>query len=392
MAFDASSTSPCGLLNTTSYSDIWIPDNATTSAYSNIATSGTTKSFKDILDTYTGNRTLTATTLETPSSTSSAKLIRFMSGANFSQLGQILLGTSTTRKTIIDTYFAGTKDGYLTRIGANSITDNQIWTPSDVDSTTGLPISNPSSVLGKLLAARTLLIQQDIYFPSQLQAQPNPPSPGDASLIYLYKVEQESRLNTEQQTRLTELQNRNQKFFAGFYAEYCFYRSRYVWLLKQYFEVYKTPVDNYTTKNSGSHEMNLFNSTGTAQNQYSGNSIDQTDLLKGIAYHLAIINTRLIDMRRLLSAINNYYQRIFTIIQTNINDASLVGSNRDVVTTINSLNASSLESKKYLSEAEFQKGVLEYNAQKNRYANNLLALYSFLNISALAIIIHLYQS
>jgi hypothetical protein len=392
MAFDASSTSPCGLLNTTSYSDIWIPDTATTSAYSNIATSGTTKSFKDILDTYTGTRTLTATTLATPNSTSSAKLIRFMSGANFSQVQQILLGTSTTRKTIIDTYFAGTKNGYLTLIGANSITDTQIWNPSDLNSTTGQPISNPSSVLGKLLGERTLLNQQDIYFPSQLQAQPNPPSPGDSSLIYLYKVQQESRLSTDQQTRLTELENRNLKFFAGFYAEYCFYRSRYVWLLKQYFEVYKTTATNYTAKLSGSPEMYLFNNNGTAQNQYSGNSINQADLLKGIAYHLAIINTRLIDMRRLLSAINNYYQRIFTTIQTNINDASLVGSNSDVVTTINSLNASSLESKKYLSEAEFQKGVLEYNAQKNRYANNLLALYSFLNISALAIIIHLYQS
>jgi hypothetical protein len=315
-----------------------------------------------------------------------------MSGNSFSQLGQIILGTPTSRETIVDTYFMGTKTNYATLMGQNSLTNTEIWNASDVDSTTGQPVSSPRSILGKLLRQKYLLSLPEIYFPAQLQSLPNPPAPGDSSLIYLYKVQQESRLSGSQQERLTELENRNLKFFAAFYSEYCFYRTRYVWLLKQFFDVYKTASTAYVTKLSGSPEMNLFNGSGSAQNQYTGSSVNQADLLKGMAYHLAILNTRMLDMRRLLSAINTYYQNIFTTIQTNINDASLVGSNTDVVNTINALNASSIESKKYLSEAEFSKGVLEYNAQKNRYANNLLALYAFLNISALAMILHLYQS
>jgi hypothetical protein len=398
MAFDAlSTTNPCSLLNNTDYPSIWISATAT-NPYAHIATNGVTRSFKEVL----GTQALTSLTLISPNANTASKLIRYMSGATTSQLGQILLGSSSSRETIIDTFIIESakgigKQAYRTNYGPhtstnqNGLRDIDIWNTADVDLTTGQP-TNPTSIIGKLLQQRYLLSLPDIYFPAQLQSMPNPPTPGDSSLIYLYKVQQESRLSSDQQTRVTELETRNLKFFSAFYVEYCFYRTRYVWLLKKYFDIYKTTDANYTNILSGSPELNLFAGNGTAQNQYTGASLSRQDFLKGIAYHLAILNTRLNDMRRILSAINRYYQEIFRTIQANINDTSLVGSNSDLVKTINALNTSAIDSKNYLSEAEFRKGVLEYNAQKNRYANNLLGLYAFLNISALAIIVHLYQS
>jgi hypothetical protein len=45
-----------------------------------------------------------------------------------------------------------------------------------------------------------------------------------------------------------------------------------------------------------------------------------------------------------------------------------------------------------MTERDFHHGVMEYNAEKNRYSNILLGLYAFLNISAVAMIIQLSRS
>ena len=53
---------------------------------------------------------------------------------------------------------------------------------------------------------------------------------------------------------------------------------------------------------------------------------------------------------------------------------------------------SRLEAQKYMTETEFQQGAMEYNSEKNRYANVLLSLYAFLNIAAVAMIVQLSRS
>jgi hypothetical protein len=125
------------------------------------------------------------------------------------------------------------------------------------------------------------------------------------------------------------------------------------------------------------------------ENTKVGSTPTQEELLRAIAYQMACLNTRMTDMRRLLGAINTYYEGVFTTIQATLNDASLVGSNSELTKTIMSLQSSASDANGYLSQTEFTKSVMEYNSEKNRYSNILLGLYAFLNIAALATVFQL---
>ena len=120
----------------------------------------------------------------------------------------------------------------------------------------------------------------------------------------------------------------------------------------------------------------------------------QPKLLQGIATQMAKLNTRMVDMKRLLNAINESYQTIFTNVQTTINSggASIIGSNANVVAATQALSSSAESAEKYLSDAEFRKGIMDYTSEKNRYSNILLSFYAFLNIAALAAIFQLARS
>jgi hypothetical protein len=95
------------------------------------------------------------------------------------------------------------------------------------------------------------------------------------------------------------------------------------------------------------------------------------------------------DMRRLLGAVNTYYNGVFSSIQSALNDGRIVGSNSELTKTIKALQASADSASGYLSQTEFTKSVMQYNSEKNRYSNILLGLYAFLNIAALATVFQL---
>ena len=107
---------------------------------------------------------------------------------------------------------------------------------------------------------------------------------------------------------------------------------------------------------------------------------------------MACLNTRIQDMQRILSAINTYYSTVFTTLQSTLNDADVPGSNKKLTQTITALQASANDATGYLAQADFQKAAMEYNSEKNRYANILLGLYAFLNIAALATVFQLARS
>ena len=79
-------------------------------------------------------------------------------------------------------------------------------------------------------------------------------------------------------------------------------------------------------------------------------------------------------------------------IQQTVNNSTLPGSNTDLTKKILALNTSAEQAQKYMTETEFQQGAMEYNSEKNRYANVLLSLYAFLNIAAVAMIVQLSRS
>jgi hypothetical protein len=123
MSLDALGNDPCSKLNTTSYPDLWIQPTASESeTYPRIAKNGTTISMLNMLNTVK-SKGFSGNVLTTPERNSSNRLLQFLSGAgiagsNYGSLGSILLGSSTSPETIVDTYFIGANPNYATSYGS----------------------------------------------------------------------------------------------------------------------------------------------------------------------------------------------------------------------------------------------------------------------------------
>jgi hypothetical protein len=403
MALDPSMADPCSLLNIESFPTLWIkleePDN---SAYLKIANSGVRKTYLGSL-AVTGPHamSLEANVIRTAQPTSTYRLVQFMSGGgvtagvtDYTLLSQIALKNGQSYESIIDTYVVGSspkglgKTNYVySTPSAPILTDLNIWT-------TGDDIASGSvSLLGKLIGAGYLLSSAELFTQTQLAAGAVSPVSNTESLIYLYKQDQsKGGLSSSQKTRKANLEARNLRFFGAFLCEYCFYRTRYEWLLAKYFTIYNTPTTEFSAAMHIAGITTLFTGTGSGETQYLGTQPTQPELLKAIAFHMACLNTRMTDMRRLLGAINTYYNGVFTNIQTMLNDKSIVGSNSELTKSIQALQMSANDANGYLSQTEFTKSVMEYNSEKNRYSNILLGLYAFLNIAVLATVFQLARS
>lgn len=422
MALDPN-TEPCSLLNAAGLPTLFLSPTATEAvAFPRIVSSGTLVSYYDVLNANGLDTTIPLLSPSVSNPTSSLRLIQFLSGggvaagtgaANTTQLQNIAMnymsGTTRVYETIMGSYVTGP--------GANSIVitnydpknlvspatslipPSKIWNPSDA-AADGSIISAPSSLLGKLIKTGKLLSQAQIYNPGQLVAGSTAPAAGAESLIYLYKLDQGSTPLTATQASLKNtLEATNLRFFGAFTAEYCFYRTRYQWLLTKYFEIYTQKTASaggsgaslYTAPSVGSPPFQLFGGPNPLPATSSG-SLSQSDYLSGLAYQMAALNMRMADMRTLLAAINTYYNAIFTQIQNNINSANMEGSNAKLSQTIMALQSSSDTANKYLTEQDFAQQVMNYNSEKNRYSNILLGLYAFLNIAALASVFHLARS
>jgi hypothetical protein len=403
MALDPSTADPCSLLNVVGYPTLWLTANeADNIAYPKISIGSLTNTYLSALTS--ASKSMNVLSSQQPTST--FRLVQFLSGGGvasgakkadgttiqYGQLGDVALKRGNTYETIVDTYIVGStwgigKTGYTySTPNAPILTDLNIWTSTDTSTT-------HVSVLGKLLAAGYLLSAGELFTKEQLEVGATSPSSGTESLVYLYKQDQSNAgLTVVQKTRKATLEARNLRFFGAFLCEYCYYRTRYEWLLAKYFTIYTTPgtgVNAFSAATNPAGVVALFSGKGTGETQYEGDQPKQAEMLKGLAYQMACLNTRMTDMRRLLGAINTYYNGVFTTIQTRLNDASLVGSNSELTKTIQSLQASASDANGYLSQTEFTKSVMEYNSEKNRYSNILLGLYAFLNIAALATVFQL---
>lgn len=410
MALDPTNVAPCNLLNTTGFPSLFIvtePAAADSVTYPRIATGRVLKRYVDSLV----GVTLTNDILLTKDSSSSFRLVKFLSGApvststtpgtttganagsstgaatpNYSTLGALVLKNSTDQNQgIIDTYIAPMKTNYLTLTSftrESLLSASEFWTPSDVSD--GIPAASPVSVLGKLIKAGHLLSKGEIYTPGQIVAGAVQPAANTESLIYIYNLSQKSTLTAAQVTLRDKLESRNLKFFGAFMVEYCYYKTRYEWLLKKFFTVYRIDPTVYESGQTSQPDAvaALFTSGRST-------TLTQSDYLQALAYQMASLNMRLEDMRTLLSKINIYYNDVFRDIQSDINSTSADGSNEKLTKTINALKLSADNANKYISETDFAQEAMEYNSEKNRYSNILLGLYAFLNIAALATVFQL---
>lgn len=419
MALDPT-TEPCSLLNAAGYPSLFL--NSTPVDYTRIVSGGNLIGYDTTLNAAGFDATAAVLSPNVVNPTSSLRLIQFLSG------GGVSSGSSTTTnytqlQNVALYYMSGTRrvyesiiSGFVTGPGANSIgianydpknlaspatsliPAAKIWSPSDA-AADGSVVSAPSSLLGKLIKVGYLLSQAQIYNSGQLANNAVSPSGGAESLIYLYKLQQGGQLTSSQTTLKNTLEATNLRFFSAFTIEYCFYRTRYESLLKEYFTIYtqKTAANGgsgttlYTAPAVGTPPLQLFGGPNPLPTTSSA-SLTQADYLSGLAYQMAALNMRMADMRTLLAAINTYYNGIFTLIQSDINNKDVNGSNAKLTQTITALQASSDTANKYLSEQDFAQQVMNYNSEKNRYSNILLGLYAFLNIAALASVFHLARS
>lgn len=370
MALDALGNDPCSRLNVASYPDLWIQANASESdTYKRISKNGMSITMLNMIK----GKSLTGDILASRDPNNSYRLIQFLSGggiagSGYGSLGSVILGSETSPETIVDTYFA-TKSGYLSSYGSM------------------LSKTDLSNIIQTLQSKGYLLKESDIYNPAQLTTS-DTVAVNSQTLLYLYKSEQTNPLTSDQTKRKQTLEATNLRFFGAFLAEYCYYRTRYQWLLQKYFDTYKQSTTTFVAPVRDSPIYTIFQtSPGQGENQAANVSqITQSEVLKAMAYQMAITNTRMTDMRNLLSTINEEYNRIYKLIQTNINDKNLVGSNSDLTKTVTALQDSAKEAKQYMSEAQFSQRAVEYTQEKNRHATILLGLYAVLNIAAVAMI------
>ena len=434
-------TDPTSLLNSDAYPTVWIPSGAAlTTALPLICVKGVPVPYSITMSAAVTNPGLQQKMLKAPMAASTYSLIQFLSGGgaaaappgptnDFTQLGNVILGTATAPKGIIDTYIVGSSGSgtgsastspssvgstfSLNKRGAYTystsdapiISSTDLWSPSDEDASGNL-IESPKSVLGFILKHHELIRQTELFQPAEFIPNANVP-PGGESLVYLYRLSQQANnnLTPQQIQRKYTLETKNLRFFGAWMAEYAYYRSRYDWLLKHYFTIYSkqatgASANAYSSPSVGDPVFQLFTGIGTGETQYvdgsattpPGPPLSQADYLKGLMYQMACLNTRMTDMRALLGQISAYYNGVFQAIQAAINDGSVTGSNADLINKINALNDSAAKAQEYLHDRDFHQGVMEYNSSKNTYANILLGLYAFLNISAVAVILHMYNN
>jgi len=451
MALDTGSI-PCDLLNnrgelpassipTSTFEDVWIPNNATpTNALRFICGQGVLRKFKEVvtishlpLPSAEGTTTNVGTMLATLDTGSKFRLISFLSNGGVSipiATASASVSTSTTSAagaaaaaataartaassagtitstidysklanilysgaeyySIVDNLFISAGFTTTTKATGNFIISTAIstklpvtslgkntYTYSGDSSFTSISDAELNTLVKNLQDGKYLLRESDLYSSSA----------GSVSLISLYQVSAGgTTLSQDQKETLYEFETRNLRFFAAFLAEYCFYRTRYDWFLTQYFKYYSMN----STQFSNDNDKDTIRIAVA-----SDNPTTQPTLLQGIATQMAKLNTRMIDMKRLLNAINSSYQGIFMSIQTTLNNGGVdvLGSNSNVVAVTQGLSASADNANKYLSDAEFRKGIMDYTSEKNRYSNILLSFYAFLNIAALAAIFQLARS
>lgn len=362
----------CAKFNTAAaggYPNLWIKTTETEpTAYTAIAsTGGQTKTLKEVVPTYSS--TNTSTILDLNSAVNRADPIEmFMRGQSVASTGGAaltlasgLLKSGSTTKYISE---------YL--YGTDTLPDpvaNATNVASSTLSTSGKTIS---IIFNELIRDSLILKSDEIYN--------TPDSTGKASRTSLIRLYQAGiTLTTAEQGLKTTLEQRNLKFFSAFLMEYCFYRTRYFYMLQKYFTTFQdeNPGTKYDTVVNSLPGPTLTTTGVTNQQLY----------MNRLAFHMARCNMVMADMRKLLAQIRSYYDTIFQNVQTNIQgDKTITGSDSSVRSAVNSLQDSAEKLKTYIHETEFRKAAMEYNQEKNRYGSMLLAFYAVLNLSALAMI------
>ena len=233
------------------------------------------------------------------------------------------------------------------------------------------------AIINRIVSDSNLCSSNDI-FNSKSYA-----SGGTLTGVSLAALYQAQPISPESQAQITMLENRNLNFFSFFTYEYCYYHTMYSFLLTEYFNEYASP--SYASKPNIAY---LGNSSNVPA-QTGITPATQATRLDALAYQMARVNSRMSDMRTLLSGIQTYYSDSLHAFNTILNSSSDIGGHVNAEQKITALISQTSTIQHEKDASDFRKGVMEYTSEKNRYSNILLGIYAFLNIAAIGIIFNI---
>jgi len=279
-------------------------------------------------------------------------------------------------------YFFGTPKPGVLRNGASSIVKSYLGYPlgSPDYRATPLAATQWQTIVETIVRSGDLCATSDIYNTSQYvdSAKLNGLSLTTLYLTLSKDISEQDKVNIRSQINV--LQNKNMLFFTFFVYEYCYYRTMYNTLLTQYFLEYST-IANPSMPNIPYLKTSEATSVLT-----SADPPGQASRLDGIVNVMARLNSRLVDMRRLLTAIQIYYSDALTSYQRILADSSHTGSDSYIEDKVIALRSDEVDLTQLQDQSKFRQAVMDYTKQKNRYSGLLLGVYTFLNIAAIAII------
>lgn len=181
-------------------------------------------------------------------------------------------------------------------------------------------------------------------------------------------------------TEQSNLESKNRNFFTHLQNEYRFYNCRFIRIYNLYIQVYNATTDaQVTTLMSASNIPQQFRAVGSTN--------FQANTLRNIASNgLKPLNDKLRRLSEISAAVHN--DAIAILAQFRSQNSTI---NSDLNTAITALNTSSAVNTD-IQKLETTRRAIEYTTEKNRYSNLYLGIYAFLNISAIAIILHIASS
>lgn len=143
--------------------------------------------------------------------------------------------------------------------------------------------------------------------------------------------------------------------------EYCFYESRYKYALEKLFNA----INQGYMNNTGDTQATIQKYLGSTQ----------------------ILNKRLNDLTQILNAITEDM-----LLSSSSLDAEIKAFNEKIIKQKEKLDAQNKIITSSQAVTKLNKQMVKFTEEKAKYSNNLLGLYSFLNIVALGLLIYVYKS
>lgn len=163
--------------------------------------------------------------------------------------------------------------------------------------------------------------------------------------------------------KTTEYQLRSKALFQNITAEYCHYEKRYMYSLKQLFAAIRSQAATQATATTPSPEIQKFLALSTRLNQ------TMNDLVRIISRVTREMRTDSQTIQTEMTSINAQLERQQKSLEEQRN---LIRSNEGVM--------------------KIQKQMVNYSSEKARRTDNLLSLYSVLNIVALGLLVYVYRA